>query len=131
MALVHMMPEAAELYEIWGSTRDYERLFPLPYVCFFLGYILILLVDRVFAHKYVERFHKKAEENCSNPVCIVEENTMPPNGSDVKVTPAQTKADQKLKEEPKVSTTLSKSTGVVLCLAIGAHSFFEGIAFGL
>jgi len=30
-----------------------------------------------------------------------------------------------------VAVTLSKTTGIVLTLAIGCHEFFEGIAFGL
>lgn len=49
MALVHMMPEATEIYMIWAKKEDIERPFPLPYVMFFMGYFLILSIDRVAA----------------------------------------------------------------------------------
>lgn len=52
MALIHMLPESAEVYEIWAKKEGIERAFPLPYVCFFLGYILILAIDRVAAKAY-------------------------------------------------------------------------------
>ena len=49
MSLVHMMPEAAEIYLIWAAKERIERPFPLPYIGFFMGYLLILGVDRVLA----------------------------------------------------------------------------------
>ena len=49
MSLVHMMPEAAEIYMIWAAKEGIEKPFPLPYVGFFMGYMLILGVDRVAA----------------------------------------------------------------------------------
>jgi len=52
MALIHMMPEAAEIYESWAKKEGIERAFPLPYVGFFLGYLLILAVDRVIAKAF-------------------------------------------------------------------------------
>ena len=52
MSLIHMMPEAAEIYLIWAAKEGIERPFPLPYVMFFVGYLLILAIDRVAAAKY-------------------------------------------------------------------------------
>ena len=49
MSLVHMMPEATEIYAIWAAKEGIEKPFPLPYVGFFMGYMLILGVDRVAA----------------------------------------------------------------------------------
>ena len=49
MALVHMMPEGTHLYEDWAKKAEIEDPFPLPYATFFLGYLLVLLVDRVIA----------------------------------------------------------------------------------
>ena len=49
MSLVHMMPEAVEIYATWAVAEKIERPFPLPYVMFFVGYLLILAVDRVAA----------------------------------------------------------------------------------
>ncbi len=34
-------------------------------------------------------------------------------------------------EKVKTSATVSKTSAIVLVLALGAHSFFEGLAFGL
>ena len=52
MSLVHMMPEAVEIYDGWAKHEGIERPFPLPYVGFFVGYVLILAVDRVIAKSY-------------------------------------------------------------------------------
>ena len=49
MSLIHMMPESAEVYAIWAAEEGIERPFPLPYVMFFAGYMLILGIDRVAA----------------------------------------------------------------------------------
>ena len=34
-------------------------------------------------------------------------------------------------EEDDTTETVSKASAIILVLAIGAHAFFEGIAFGL
>jgi len=71
MAFVHILPEAAETYNASmakssaehddhrrrlaeSGTEEkeeehHDEAFPLPYVLFFLGYAVILLVDRVFS----------------------------------------------------------------------------------
>ncbi len=60
MSIVHMMPESAEIYMGWAKKEGIERPFPLPYVCFFLGYLLILAVDRVAAKAYHQKYHAAA-----------------------------------------------------------------------
>ena len=52
MSLIHMMPECAEIYLSWAAKEEIERPFPLPYVMFYLGYLLILAIDRVAAKAY-------------------------------------------------------------------------------
>ena len=52
MSLIHMMPEGAEIYGAWAIEEGIERPFPLPYVMYFIGYLLILAIDRVFARAY-------------------------------------------------------------------------------
>ena len=52
MSLVHMMPEAAEVYQGWALCEKIEIPFPLPYVMYFVGYFLILSIDRVAARAY-------------------------------------------------------------------------------
>jgi hypothetical protein len=52
MAVVHILPEASEIWDTWAKQNDVENPFPLPYLCYLLGYVLILLVDKVIAGKY-------------------------------------------------------------------------------
>ena len=52
MALTHMLPDGVMLYATWAKSAGYAHVgdaFPLPYVSFFLGYLLVLLIDRVIA----------------------------------------------------------------------------------
>ena len=62
MALIHILPESAETYK--GIIEDQmntdqglpagtsQRIFPLPYLVFFLGYAIILLIDRVVSSHF-------------------------------------------------------------------------------
>jgi len=50
MALIGLLPESVEEYLDWAEEKEIDEPFPLPYVCFFLGYAVVLLIDRVFAH---------------------------------------------------------------------------------
>ena len=52
MSLLHMMPEGSEIYLAWAAKEGIERPFPLPYVMYFIGYLLILAIDRVAAKAY-------------------------------------------------------------------------------
>ncbi len=64
MSLVHMMPESAEIYGMWAKKEGIERPFPLPYVCYFLGYFLILCIDRVAARAYhIRHSHEQQAES--------------------------------------------------------------------
>ena len=59
MSLVHIAPEAVEIYGVYVAQQDVERAFPLPYVCFFGGYLLVLLIDRVVARMVIDNMAKK------------------------------------------------------------------------
>ena len=144
MALVHMMPEGAELYDIWAKKNEIERPFPVPYVAFFFGYMLVLSIDRVFAAQY----HKGHDHEPRGDVAIddmkPEEVVRKVNelreGGEVEL---QNKkdlevVDKKDKDNGSDSTeagtpseTVSKTAAIILVIAIGFHAFFEGIAFGL
>ena len=82
MALVHMMPEAAEIYTGWAVTEGIERAFPLPYVTFFLGYVMILAIDRVIAHRYKTMEEKPQAINADADGPIELPNIAPTAGSD-------------------------------------------------
>ena len=43
---MHIMPEQVENYDKIPRDPD-TRVFPLPYLIFFLGYTFILVIDRV------------------------------------------------------------------------------------
>ena len=58
MALLHMMPEAQKIYHQWTIDNEIERAFPLPYLMFFLGYVLILAIDKYLAHLKFAKKHK-------------------------------------------------------------------------
>lgn len=49
MALIHIIPEAIEVYGDYSKEKSIERPFPLPYVLIFVGYLIVLSVDRVIA----------------------------------------------------------------------------------
>ena len=67
MALVHMLPHAVDHYGMWGRKEKIERPFPVPYVCFFLGYIIILTIDRVIAKAYhLGHDHGKLDEQLNH-----------------------------------------------------------------
>ena len=76
MAFIHILPESAEQYNDVmkelaeeenasnttatakaGAHADHEEehgahVFPLPYLLFFIGYMMVLLIDRVFAGEH-------------------------------------------------------------------------------
>jgi len=54
MSLLHVMPEAAETYAGWAKCAGYEEgdAFPLPYLLYMVGYILILIIDRWLAASF-------------------------------------------------------------------------------
>lgn len=59
MALMHVMPEAAETYEGWAECNGLgDGAFPLPYLMYMVGYVFILIIDRWLAAK----FHIDGEE---------------------------------------------------------------------
>ena len=57
MALIHMMPESSEIHNSWAAEKGIEKPFPLPYVMYFIGYMLILCIDRVIAKAYNANHH--------------------------------------------------------------------------
>jgi zinc transporter ZupT len=47
VALVHILPEEAEMWADLPSNAGVDPLFPLPYFLMFVGYTLILVIDKV------------------------------------------------------------------------------------
>ena len=48
IALIHLLPEGGEQYDSWASEQGYAEPFPLPYTVIFLGYLIAVMVDRIF-----------------------------------------------------------------------------------
>lgn len=57
LALLHIIPEGNEVYEGWVHRKELHKAFPLDYVMVFVGYMLVLAVDRVLA-SYVKKLTK-------------------------------------------------------------------------
>ena len=121
MSLVHMMPEATEIYAIWAKKEGIEKPFPLPYVGFFMGYMLILGVDRVAAKACGVGHSHGAPVSPSNEAIEMTDRDESPSKN------KQAHGDQ----QKQAGETVSKAAAIILVLALGAHAFFEGIAFGL
>ena len=49
MAFMHLLPEGVELFEGWAAENEIKKPFPLAYLMFFIGFLLVLCVDRVIA----------------------------------------------------------------------------------
>ena len=151
MSLIHMMPEAAEMYTSWAAKEGIERAFPLPFVMYFVGYLLILAIDRVAAKAYHKATHgqkntegSKVEQVASSEresiqLSMVKSSTRDPmTAGEVGALPKAHTNDNKVApqgvkevEKEGTSETVSKTSAIILVLAIGFHAFFEGIAFGL
>ena len=159
MSLIHMMPESAEIYLMWAKAEGIEEPFPLPYVMFFVGYLLILAIDRVAAKAY-HAGHNHGDGKEGKPINAnmmgasvmqnedgtqrqsVQMAAISDSGKPDPFTPAigggDTGAPQAANRVApgeagavKTNTTVSKTAAIILVLALGAHAFFEGIAFGL
>ena len=69
VALTHIMPEAAEGWAEYNEDHDHEHgslrhgdeddIFPLPFVLVFVGYFLLLLIDKVLfdTHSLMDHGH--------------------------------------------------------------------------
>ena len=62
MALMHLLPEGVELYDGWAAEHEIEEPFPLAYLMFFVGFLLVLCVDRVIARALTGGKHHGMEE---------------------------------------------------------------------
>jgi len=49
MALIHIVPEGIHTHEAWAKEKQIDNPFPLPYVLIFMGYLLVLVIDRVLS----------------------------------------------------------------------------------
>lgn len=64
MAFIHILPEAAEGYSEYVIVElGRHRVFPLPYVMAFFGYLIILLIDRVLSQSHASKQEPNAEQN--------------------------------------------------------------------
>ena len=59
MAVVHMLPEAIEIYSAWAKKQKIKRVFPLPSLIFLGGYLLLLAFDKMITSRLVAKEAKK------------------------------------------------------------------------
>ena len=85
MALLHMMPEGVELYNLWVRVNEVEEPFPLPYTMFLAGYILVLFVDRGLTKMcgldHVHGHGRKEEEHTHYGTVKADEESTSPSGA--------------------------------------------------
>jgi len=63
IALIHMLPESVEEYTEWAEEKELNRPFPLPFCCMFIGYLIVLLLDRVIMHNIIDHNHGHHHHN--------------------------------------------------------------------
>ena len=147
MAIFHMLPEGAEMYEGWVKKNEIERPFPVPYLAFFIGYVLVLGIDRVAAAYFHKgHSHSPARKDGTTDDIDAEATSRQTNelkeGGEIELEKRQdfeknvvekkaTDSGSESTEATVTSETVSKTAAIVLVIAIGFHAFFEGIAFGL
>ena len=154
MALMHLLPEAVELYGDWVASKQIGNPFPLPYLLFLSGILLVLLVDRVIAKYITGGDHhamgkkEESEVEMANEMAneMAEGGSETANGSENAQKPQEAKkveqtakvsdeetaeANKGVAQEKDAAETVSKTSAVILVIAIGFHAVFEGIAFGL
>lgn len=62
IAAVHLMPEAVHEHQEYTEHHDIERPFPLTFCMMLVGYLLVLLVDKVMMQSiFVAKFSKKED----------------------------------------------------------------------
>ena len=71
MAICHMLPHAVGLYSVWVAKNEIDNAFPLPYVMFFTGFLLVLGIDRVLA-KLLGFEHSHDEEKIKEVMANME-----------------------------------------------------------
>lgn len=84
----------------------------------FVGYWMILVIDRLLVPA-CKGSDPHDDEHSKDESC--EKTT----------TKDKVEGEEKQEETPATKETVSKTTALVLVFALGAHAFFEGIAFGL
>lgn len=166
MALLHMMPEGAKMFDIWVAQEGIHDPFPLPYLCFMLGYLVVLLADKVVLrlfgigldhhgkHTHVHSTEEKVdEEEVASPKTPKSPSKLPYTGTpgdstehekamgnaktadkmpeEVAINPTGEADTAKGEKTPEHTATVSRTSAIVLIVALGVHAVFEGIAFGL
>ena len=66
MALIHIIPESVEVWEKYAEKKLIERPFPLPFVLIYVGYLIVLSVDRVIAGFLLKLTGKEKEAHLAH-----------------------------------------------------------------
>ena len=66
MALIHIIPESVEVWHEYAEEKKMERVFPLPFVLIYIGYLIVLVVDRVIAGFLLKLTGKEKEAHLAH-----------------------------------------------------------------
>jgi solute carrier family 39 (zinc transporter), member 1/2/3 len=116
IAAIHLMPEAVHEHQEYAEHHGIERPFPLTFCMMLLGYLLVLLVDKVMAQRFLAN---KSEEAEPSTIEMAAAN----------VQPTDTEKQQPVRAVQKA--TVSRASCIILVIALVVHSFIEGVAVGI
>lgn len=57
IGLFHMFPEAVEGFHEYTEAKKQKDPFPLPFCLVFVGYVIVLFIDRVIMHNLLDHGH--------------------------------------------------------------------------
>ena len=63
VALLHVAPEAQEMYRLDAEAHGEDYSTPKVFICLWLGYVLVLFVDRVIAAHFAGDVHDQLHEH--------------------------------------------------------------------
>lgn len=135
LALMHLFPGMTEAYNNWAIVEGISEPFPTPYLVVFVGYFSMVLIDRIL----VRRWHV---HNTEDLIALTQKDSQrkvevaaKDNEESVVVAPSENITEEKpVKTQKELfagEVTVTKTTAVMLVVAISFHAIFEGIAFGL
>ena len=145
MAVMHLFPHMTEGYANWAITEDIGEPFPMPYVVIFISYLAMVIIDQVIVAKYHVHNHedlqailardaaknKKPIESAFGNKVISGDDSITAQPADAAAKDAPKEAEKDDKKLFAGEVTVTKTTALMLVVAISFHAIFEGIAFGL
>ena len=141
MALMHLFPHMSDAHKNWAMVEGIGEPFPMPYLVAFASYLAMVVIDQVLVAKWHIHNHDDLQailkrDNAANkkPIESAFGNKVASGDDSVVAQPAADNTSKDNKDDKKLfagEVTVTKTTALMLVVAISFHAIFEGIAFGL